>query len=767
MRFLFLLTFFILTHFYAGAQQVRPKWVDDLRGTGSDNSVTYIALDQQNNIYVTGQFEGTIDMDPSAGVKNLTSTGQNDVFIGKYNQDGTLIWAESIGGIGNEQPEGIAVDKDGNVSVVGTFSSATLDADPGPGVYNLVDHNTNNQTGFLVHLNTGGGFLWANALDVTDLPGQGADSFRVSVDSQDDVITTSIFGGPLTIGDSTYTPSDALNGIIVKYDPNGDISWSIYLHGTAAGEEGVEPFGAKVDNQDNILVSGSYIGTINFNPLGVASYLTAPTPTASSFVAKYSSSGSLIWINNISTSTPGYVIYETAISIDQQNNVYFTKVFLGSLNFGSVTLPSTGSKFSQCIAKYSSSGILQFAKSILGLGSISNNAIEIANDKSNNFYLTGLFSGTVNFNMNSGNAENLSAHGSQDFFVAKYDNNGNYIHGFNCGPNSSSGNYTTSNSIAIDNINNIDIGGQFNSTVNFDPTGCSADTLSATASDTYEGFFAQYNIITLGNNIITAPAITSFCSSGAPGAITGSSPTGGTVAYSYQWLTSADSVTFADINGATAQDYTPPTLTATTYYERMVSSDTCTVPTVSNIIGLHVLPALAVPVVTVAATTSSSVVFTWTAIPGAEGYQVSTDGGQTYSPVAGLADTVSNLKPGQSVTLIVQATGSISCQTSTASAAVTGKVPAGDIIYCPNAFTPNGDGRNDIWNVEGESIQSLKYSIYDQWGELLFTSTSLQNGWDGTYKGTKEPVGVYVYYVEAVMNDGQNIKKKGTINLLK
>jgi gliding motility-associated-like protein len=90
-----------------------------------------------------------------------------------------------------------------------------------------------------------------------------------------------------------------------------------------------------------------------------------------------------------------------------------------------------------------------------------------------------------------------------------------------------------------------------------------------------------------------------------------------------------------------------------------------------------------------------------------------------------------------------------------------------DIIYCPNAFTPNGDGRNDIWEVEGENIQSLKFYIYDQWGELLFTSTSKQNGWDGTYRGTKEPVGTYVYYLNAVMDDGQNIKRKGTIALLK
>ena len=114
---------------------------------------------------------------------------------------------------------------------------------------------------------------------------------------------------------------------------------------------------------------------------------------------------------------------------------------------------------------------------------------------------------------------------------------------------------------------------------------------------------------------------------------------------------------------------------------------------------------------------------------------------------------------------MVKATGSTICQLSAASDAVTGKTI--DIIYCPNAFTPNGDGRNDKWNVEGENIASIKFFIYDQWGELLFTSTSLQNGWDGTYKGTKEPVGVYVYNVDAVMNDGQNIRKKGTITLLK
>jgi len=88
-------------------------------------------------------------------------------------------------------------------------------------------------------------------------------------------------------------------------------------------------------------------------------------------------------------------------------------------------------------------------------------------------------------------------------------------------------------------------------------------------------------------------------------------------------------------------------------------------------------------------------------------------------------------------------------------------------LYVPNAFTPNNDGKNDIFYVYGPNIKNLHLWVYDQWGELQFQSTSQAAGWDGTYKGRAQPVGVYVYYVEATANDGQIIKKKGTITLLR
>jgi len=766
MRFLLLLAFFVLTHFCAWAQKPRPKWVDDFKGNSSSGSeTTSIAVDQQNNIYVTGWFYGTVDFDPSAGVKNLTSAGQQDVFIGKYKQDGTLLWVESIGGSGSEAPYDIAVDKDGNVSVAGNYFSLILDADPGPSVYNLYGANSTN--GFLVHLNNNGGFLWAHSLEAPASDnGLGGFYWSVVSDSQDNVITSAYVPANTTVGDSTLTlPSTQT----IKYDPSGSLLWSINIQSPSRQQIGNSyPWGIAVDGEDNVVICGYYDGTVNFNPFGTAYNLTSNSAdTTSCFIAKYSPSGALIWVN--ATKTPG----ETSragypeVCTDNQMNVYFTTIFYPSIGFGTIALNNAGNGTNECIAKYSPSGVLQYAEAVGGPANTGLSQIFLHNwitsDKNENIYLSGFINGSVNFDPKGGATGIITAHGEQDFYVSKYNSTGSYIYAFSAGSPNCDNTYGAN--LAIDTNNNIDVVGSFCSTVNFDPTGCS--TTNVTATSAADPFVAQYTSGVLASNIITPPTVSTFCTNGTPDAISGSFPTGGSGTYTYQWLGSADSVTFADINGATGPNYTPPTITATTYYERIVSSDTCTTPVVSNIVGLHILPTLAPPAVTVGATTSSSVIFTWMAIPGAIGYQVSTDGGQTYTAVVGLTDTVSNLKPGQSVTITVQAVGSISCQLSASSVAITGKVSYSDLIYCPNAFTPNGDGRNDTWTVEGTDIQSLKFSIYDQWGELLFTSTDMENGWDGTYKNTKEPVGIYVYYLEAVMNDGQNIKKKGTITLLK
>ncbi|WP_183566772.1 gliding motility-associated C-terminal domain-containing protein [Mucilaginibacter sp. SP1R1] len=286
-------------------------------------------------------------------------------------------------------------------------------------------------------------------------------------------------------------------------------------------------------------------------------------------------------------------------------------------------------------------------------------------------------------------------------------------------------------------------------------TGCpSATRTSATVTVTSSPVAPQAS--TQGTSICPGSTTTLSATSATPGAI-------------ITWYAN-------DIGGsvlATGTSFTTPALTAnTTYYAQAETGSGCA-SAVRTPVTVTILSPLAAPVPSVSATTTSSVSFEWGVVTGATGYQISLDNGQNFvapsSGATGLTHVVSNLQPGQSVTIIVRATGSSDCQLSANSAAVTGTAsnPFGNGIFIPNVFTPNGDGNNDILYAYGNTIKSLTMSIYDQWGELQFQSTSKSSGWDGTYKGTKQPVGVYVYYVEATLNDGQVVKKKGTVTLLR
>jgi len=85
----------------------------------------------------------------------------------------------------------------------------------------------------------------------------------------------------------------------------------------------------------------------------------------------------------------------------------------------------------------------------------------------------------------------------------------------------------------------------------------------------------------------------------------------------------------------------------------------------------------------------------------------------------------------------------------------------------PLAFTPNGDGINDKVYVRGWGIKRLiEFKIFNRWGECVFETNNLLEGWDGTFKGKKANIDTYVYYVKAEMYNGKIYEKKGTITLL-
>lgn len=86
----------------------------------------------------------------------------------------------------------------------------------------------------------------------------------------------------------------------------------------------------------------------------------------------------------------------------------------------------------------------------------------------------------------------------------------------------------------------------------------------------------------------------------------------------------------------------------------------------------------------------------------------------------------------------------------------------------PNAFTPNNDGLNDCYGVKYWGIiNEFEFSIYNRWGEKLFTSKNPGQCWDGTYKGVEQDGGVYVYMIKAKTTCEAEVFRKGTFVLVR
>jgi len=96
-------------------------------------------------------------------------------------------------------------------------------------------------------------------------------------------------------------------------------------------------------------------------------------------------------------------------------------------------------------------------------------------------------------------------------------------------------------------------------------------------------------------------------------------------------------------------------------------------------------------------------------------------------------------------------------------------VETNTILLIPTAFSPNGDGVNDVFRIlRTLNIQKLLgFSVYNRWGEQVFTTNNIDDGWDGTFRNTEQELGVYVWTVEALTKDNEKVLRKGNVTLLR
>ena len=104
---------------------------------------------------------------------------------------------------------------------------------------------------------------------------------------------------------------------------------------------------------------------------------------------------------------------------------------------------------------------------------------------------------------------------------------------------------------------------------------------------------------------------------------------------------------------------------------------------------------------------------------------------------------------------------------SARSEAVCAAIPTQGEVHFPNAFTPNGDGRNDVFVYTARLIERVELRIYNRWGELLFQTTTLEEGWDGSYRGAAAPQGTYLYRADVTDQLGNQFTLQGRLVLLR
>lgn len=137
--------------------------------------------------------------------------------------------------------------------------------------------------------------------------------------------------------------------------------------------------------------------------------------------------------------------------------------------------------------------------------------------------------------------------------------------------------------------------------------------------------------------------------------------------------------------------------------------------------------------------------------------------GLSNAGVASPTVTIGNI--GADVRYKVVATTVAGCR---GEAYVNVRVYKGPDIYVPTGFTPNGDGKNDLFTPFPVGMKSYNYfRIYNRWGQLVFQTRQLNQGWDGTIGGQLQPDGVYIWMIEGLTKDDRLITKKGTVMLIK
>ena len=272
-------------------------WAKSISGVDSEQ-VWDMVLDAQGNIYLTGYITDSTDFDPGSGIYRLGAQGYYDAFVCKLDSAGNLLWARNMGAAFTEtQGRAIDVDPAGNVYTTGLFEFEG-DFDPSPEVADTFMLIGSFQDIFIQKLDANGDFQWARRFG--ELYNDEVHSLKIAPDGQ--VLVFGHVTGTPKYGTVTATDSITVNGrdpFLLRIDPaNGNLLWAKHFGGPSLDLSNF----MQLDADGNIYTAGSFLGTADLDP-GPDSFLLSSGAARNSFLQKLDPDGNFLWAMQYSTGT--------------------------------------------------------------------------------------------------------------------------------------------------------------------------------------------------------------------------------------------------------------------------------------------------------------------------------------------------------------------------------------------------------------------------------------------------------------------------------
>jgi len=348
--------------------------------------------DHSGNLYIIGYYSNSI----SFGSKTLTNSGGHDIFVVRYSSNGIVDWALKIGGSGDENGYGIAIDDSANIYITGRFTSTSVS------VGTKTMSKKGNGDIFIAKLDSSANALWTANYGTSGYENRGT---KVSVDNDRNIYMTGRFMSPNVVfgGKVVYNASSGTNDLfLVKYNKNYDVIWA---QNAGYGSSEDQSYGMTLESNGNIYICGFFSST----SFTIGSTTLTSSGNQDAFIAAFDTSGSVKWVQKGGgTSNERY----ENVAVDHLGNVY--AIGWGSSSsivFSNKTIQTKGAD--DCfIVKYNNKGVEEWVSHIASTGT--DKGIGICSGPCNDIFSTGQFSSAVSFG-----TLGLTSSGGIDFFSGK------------------------------------------------------------------------------------------------------------------------------------------------------------------------------------------------------------------------------------------------------------------------------------------------------------------------------------------------------------